>query len=259
MATVDPTSPANGEASAAVDASAPDTEDAAASPPPAAPKSESAAPASAEAEAGGGSAGEGGTAPAATSLARSYNAATLTEIRYLGLYQAVLLIALLGLTLLLWPSPEQLQSTTGVEAEPAAAASDASLSDQLARLPFNRRVLLMVIIVGMLGSVIGGSASFVTYVGNGTFRGSWLWWYGLRPLMGAALALVLYFVAQAGFIDNPTLARAEGKLEQVFYAAVAIAGLAGMFSKLTADKLEEVFATILQSDGDAKRANKLDD
>ncbi|MEM7353053.1 MAG: hypothetical protein AAF657_19820, partial [Acidobacteriota bacterium] len=200
-----------------------------------------------------------------------YDAVTRREIRNLGLYMAFLLAALLALTLILWPGPDQLQAANqpaatgnaaGGQAATAAdvgqaAASEATLFEQFERLPFNRRILLMVVIVSMLGSVIGASASFVTYVGNGTFRGSWIWWYGLRPLMGAALALVLYFVAQAGFLDSPERAHNDGTVEELFYAAVAIAGLAGMFSKLTADKLEEVFKAILQSEGDAKRTDKL--
>lgn len=216
-----------------------------------------------EEEAGAGTAAEtmaaesgDGDAGGQASTFAGYDDATQADIRRLGIYLAVLSLGLLAVILWLWPGGNALPappSSTTAEAAAGSAGATAAVP------AFSRSILLLVIIVGMLGSVIGAASSFVSYVGNGTFRCSWLWWYLLRPLLGSMLSLVLYFVAQAGFLDSPTAAASEGTLDALLYQAVAIAGLAGMFSKVTADKLEEVFATILQSRTDAERQHKLDD
>ena len=131
-------------------------------------------------------------------------------------------------------------------------------------LPTDQRILLLVMVVGMLGSVIGAATSFTGYVGNRTFEGSWVWWFILRPFLGCMLALLLYFVAQAGFLTTPAEAVdqvANGRkdaLENLFYTTLALAGLAGMFSKVTADKLESIFKNIMQSDADDKRRDKME-
>lgn len=117
------------------------------------------------------------------------------------------------------------------------------------------RILLLVILVGALGSVIGGATSYATYVGNKKFAASWSWWYYLRPLIGATLALVFYLVVRAGFFE----AFKDSDLDQHLLRATAIAALTGMFSKLTTDKLEDIFQTILQSDKDKKRTDKVDE
>lgn len=114
------------------------------------------------------------------------------------------------------------------------------------------RILLLVILIGALGSVIGGASSFATYMGNKTFEPSWSWWYYLRPVVGAVLALVFYVVIRAGFSQ----AFSFENLDQHLFRATAIAALTGMFSKLTADKLEDIFSTILQSRKDEHRKDK---
>ncbi|MCP3962424.1 MAG: hypothetical protein GY719_31670 [bacterium] len=153
------------------------------------------------------------------------------------------------------PPPSTGNKAVSQSPPPAEAEEEPSTEEESS--PWTKRILLLVVLVGMLGSVIGAISSFVSYVGNGTFKVSWLWWYLLRPLMGSMLGLLLYLVAQAGFLPSPRVALDEGELEKLIYQAVAIAGLAGMFSKVTADKLEEIFATILQSSTDESRKHKL--
>jgi hypothetical protein len=112
--------------------------------------------------------------------------------------------------------------------------------------------LFMVIVGGALGSYIHATTSFTDYVGNRKLVSSWNWWYVLRPFIGVVLALIFYFVVRAGFLTG------GGDINP--YGVIALAALAGMFSKQATDKLEEVFTTIFRpapGKGDAKRGDKL--
>ncbi len=116
------------------------------------------------------------------------------------------------------------------------------------------RLLLLVILSGGLGSFVHAATSYVSYVGNRSMRSSWYWWYYMRPFIGIALALMVYFAFRGGLMmsiagdENPSLDP---------YAVAAMTGLAGMFSKQAADKLREVFDSLFKSGGDAEREDKL--
>jgi hypothetical protein len=116
------------------------------------------------------------------------------------------------------------------------------------------RLLLLVVMAGGLGSFIHAATSFVDYVGNRRFVRSWLLWYMMRPLIGSALAVVLYVAVRGGLL-NP----AAGSESVSPFGVVAVASLAGMFSKQATDKLNEVFCTLFKTtEGDAARKDKLD-
>jgi hypothetical protein len=136
-------------------------------------------------------------------------------------------------------------SLTGASSSPAELEGGIRL-----HLTYDQRLLLMVIIIGALGSYIHATTSFADYVGNKQFVRSWLSWYLLRPLVGAPTALLLYFVVRAGFLT----AQASGGDVNRFGIA-AIAGLAGMFSLKAADKLKELFDTLFKTD--VKRKDSL--
>jgi hypothetical protein len=104
------------------------------------------------------------------------------------------------------------------------------------------RYLLIVAVVGALGSYIHLATSFADFMGNRQFVSSWMWWYLVRPFIGTALALVLYFAVRGGLITGN--AGAENLSP---YGIAAIAGLAGMFSKQAADKLREVFEDLFKT------------
>jgi hypothetical protein len=121
----------------------------------------------------------------------------------------------------------------------------------------DQRLIFLVIIVGALGSFIHSATSFADYVGNRKFLVSWTWWYLLRPFVGAALALALYFVMRAGFVTGD--ANATEAISR--FGVATLAALSGLFSKQATDKLEEVFTTFFKPSpgkGDAKRGDKLD-
>jgi hypothetical protein len=123
------------------------------------------------------------------------------------------------------------------------------------------RLLLLVLLVGAIGSYVHSTSSIVDYLGNRTFISSWVWWYLLRPFIGMMLALIFYFVFRGGFITsgvNPSGEEAARFINP--FGIAALAGLVGMFSKVASDKLNEVFTTLFRpapGQGDAKRGDKL--
>lgn len=117
------------------------------------------------------------------------------------------------------------------------------------------RLILLVLAIGALGSYIHAATSFATYVGNRLLKSSWVWWYILRPPIGAALALIFYFLIRGGLLSAGA---SVGDLS--IYGVVAIAGLTGMFSKNASDKMEELFKTLFKTEaggGDDAREDKL--
>jgi hypothetical protein len=123
------------------------------------------------------------------------------------------------------------------------------------------RLLLLVLLAGAIGSYIHASSSFVDYLGNRTLISSWVWWYLLRPFIGMMLALLFYFVFRGGFITAGVNQGGEAAASFINpFGIAAMAGLVGMFSKVAADKLNEVFLTLFApkaGQGDAKRGDKL--
>ncbi len=99
------------------------------------------------------------------------------------------------------------------------------------------RYLLTTALAGALGSFIHLATSFVDYAGKKSLTESWAWWYFLRPGIGAALAVVVYFVVRAGLIS-------PGEASLNPYGVASVAALSGMFSKQATDKLQETFENI---------------
>ena len=99
------------------------------------------------------------------------------------------------------------------------------------------RYLLTTALAGALGSFIHLATSFVDYAGNKNLSESWAWWYFLRPGIGSALAVVVYFVVRAGLIS-------PGETSLNPYGVAAVAALSGMFSKQATDKLQETFESL---------------
>jgi len=119
------------------------------------------------------------------------------------------------------------------------------------------RLLLLAALCGGLGSFLHAATSFAGYVGNQRIVASWLCWYYFRPLIGSALAVVVYFVMRAGLI-GPAATTSDVNA----YGIAAMAALAGMFSKQATDKLDEVFTAVFnvsKKGGDAQRSHKLND
>ena len=110
-------------------------------------------------------------------------------------------------------------------------------------------LLLLALLAGITGSFLHASQSPSSYIGNADFKASWTVWYLLRPWIGGTLALALYFAFRAGLIAGASAVNP--------YGVVALGLLSGWFSKTTTDKLQEVFETLLSTDQDKKRKDKL--
>jgi hypothetical protein len=167
----------------------------------------------------------------------------------LGAYLVLLGALLVALLALLWPDKAEGQElVTGVRLFGREVLA--------CTIPYEVRLILIVVVTGALGSLVHAATSFASYVGNRTLTQSWVWWYLLRPMIGSALAVLFYFVSRGGLVS----AGAKGDALSVFGIAAG-AGVVGMFSKQAADKLKEVADNLFRvgtSQGDAERKDKLE-
>ncbi len=163
-------------------------------------------------------------------------------------------LALMASVINLWPTIER---GTGSTAASAGAPSTVRLFFGLVTvtLSASTALLVLVVIVGALGSLIHAATSFADYAGNRRFYSSWIVWYLVRPVVGASLALLLYFAIRGGFFSGSSQTSSINP-----YGMAALAGLAGLFSKQATDKLREVFETLFHvsnKTGDAQREDDL--
>lgn len=190
----------------------------------------------------------------------------------LGVYLVVLGTILIYFTFIAWPpdveyargqvTAELAKTQTSIDEAKAKTGSEtASAKDfpcdlvilGFVRVPmtYDERVVLMVIVIGALGSYIHVVTSFADYVGNRRFVDSWVLWYILRPFTGAPTAFLFYLIVRAGFFTGSATAADINR-----FGIGAVAGLAGMFSLKAADKMKEVFDTMFKTD--EKRTDTLE-
>ena len=114
-------------------------------------------------------------------------------------------------------------------------------------------LLLAVVAAGVVGSLVHGMASLTSYRGNRRLYASWGLWYVMRPIGGAAMAILFYLGIRGGLLVMST-----GETTSVDpYAMMLVAGLAGMFSKQAGDKMAEVFDSLFGARADSERKDKL--
>ena len=111
-------------------------------------------------------------------------------------------------------------------------------------------LILLALLAGTLGSFLHAGHSLASYIGNKQFHSTWLWWYVLRPPMGAVLGVLFYFVVRAGLASTPQAVSP--------YGVVAMAGLAGWFSKQATDKLAEIFDSVFKTEKKPERRDELE-
>jgi len=151
-----------------------------------------------------------------------------------GTYLILLNLILIYLILRLWP---------GVTPSPEVPTRIVIVPNCYSLLVWpEARYLALVALIGALGSYIHLATSFADYLGNRQFVSSWEWWYVLRPFIGAALALLMYFAARGGLISGTS-----GAQNLSPYGIAALAGLSGLFSKQATDKLRETFENLLKT------------
>lgn len=101
---------------------------------------------------------------------------------------------------------------------------------------------LIVILAGILGSLIHSIYHFVYRVGNKSLERSWLSWHLMRPLWGAALALVFYLVVRGGVV----VAAREGFDSLSPYGLAGVAAIVGFASRQAISKLNSIFKLLFQ-------------
>jgi len=121
---------------------------------------------------------------------------------------------------------------------PANAGPDCQKSSPLlfawaCSLSGNVRLLLIVVVVGALGSLIHVIRSFYWYVGNRNLKASWLLMYFLLPFSGAGLALLFFLIAR-GISSQPVV------IQSSVDGYAALAALVGMFSQQALVKLKKI-------------------
>ncbi|HXB91740.1 MAG TPA: hypothetical protein VNU72_05605 [Puia sp.] len=103
----------------------------------------------------------------------------------------------------------------------------------------NTLLLILVAAGGFLGNMIHISTSLTTFVGNGQFKSNWILWYFVKPFTAAALALGLYFVFRAGFLN---MSADLGSIN--LYGVITISFLTGLYTDRATMKLQEVINTV---------------
>jgi hypothetical protein len=146
-------------------------------------------------------------------------------------------------------------SGQGTGAADGSTATITLLGVRLSNIDPDTALLLLVVTASALGSYVHAATSFATYVGNRRFTLSWTWWYLLRVFIGAALAVLFYFVVRGGLLSAQAQSGAVNP-----YGIAGLAALVGLFSKQATDKLREVFETLFRTQagtGDDERKDKL--
>jgi hypothetical protein len=110
---------------------------------------------------------------------------------------------------------------------------------QRGQLDREHATFLVIIFSGALGGVTHALRSLYWYVGNRDLRRSWLMLYACVPVVGAALALIVYIVVRGGLLS------AQASSADVNpYGFSAVAALVGLFSSEATTKLKQIFSTI---------------
>jgi hypothetical protein len=104
----------------------------------------------------------------------------------------------------------------------------------------NTALLLLVVIAAGLGATVNTTTEFAYRVGDNRLDRSYLWWYPMRYVIAATLALVFYFVVRGGLLN--TTASASDELN--VYVLAGLSGLAGLFSTQVTRLLGRVFGAV---------------
>jgi hypothetical protein len=113
--------------------------------------------------------------------------------------------------------------------------------------PTEEAVLWMVILMGALGGFLRLASSMANYVGERQLLRSWIIYYILTPLQGAALAPLIYLLLRVGVL-SPANATVNGRPTESLnlIGIYAFAALTGLFSKQAIEMMADVFSTIFK-------------
>lgn len=120
-------------------------------------------------------------------------------------------------------------------------AKDVNFFGYEARVSRETLFFVIVALSGALGGLVHGIRSLAVYVGNRELRWSWIPFYLLKPVLGAVLATLLYFVLRAGLF-SPSASTQQASP----YGFAAISALAGLFSDQAVEKLKKVAEEVFE-------------
>jgi hypothetical protein len=109
------------------------------------------------------------------------------------------------------------------------------------------RLFVLVVCAGALGAYVHVATSVGDYIGNRALVRRWVYWYILRLPVGATVSLLFYLLLRGGVISGVVSSAGD---EAPPYGFVGLSALAGMFSKIAANKLREVFEAMFRPKDD---------
>ena len=149
------------------------------------------------------------------------------------------LVAVTGLVmvqmLVIWPAVTAATPATG---DPKAVSTP--LLFGLAHMTFDPQVILiaLVLMAGSLGALVGSTRRFLYFATRDELTKRDEWSYLIRPLQGAALALIVYFTLRGGYLGQDQNAAVNP------YGVAALSALVGLFTRHAVSKLTDVFDTL---------------
>lgn len=104
----------------------------------------------------------------------------------------------------------------------------------------DQQLFVIVALAGVIGGLIHSVRSLYWYAGNRVLLRSWLLMYACLPAIGGALAVVFYLILRGGLL---TAAATAAQVN--FFGFAAVSALVGLFSSEAAEKLRQIFSTVL--------------
>jgi hypothetical protein len=151
---------------------------------------------------------------------------------------ALVLVMLLLMTqlLALWAA---VAATTSID-DPRPPIPTTALLFGFAHTTFSPEVVLiaMVMMAGALGAIVGVTRRFLYFAAREELTRRDEWSYLMRPLQGAALALIVYFTLRGGYLGQDQRAPINP------YGVAALSALVGLFTRHAVSKLTDVFDTL---------------
>jgi hypothetical protein len=170
--------------------------------------------------------GSATVAPTPSPLRRMSDA----RILWLGIYLTATFVGQIALLIGFWPPADGTSNKTW----PCPFASDGCpITDE-------GRTIVIVLLAGGIGAMVHAVRSFSAHVGSHSLAAGWGWWYFLRPLECAVVALAFYLVLGGGLVQAGSASTAG---TASVYAMAGLSVLVGMFSHEAVTKLKEVAET----------------
>ncbi len=144
------------------------------------------------------------------------------------------------------------KKTAADEAEATAVASEAKALNTKTSNRHTKKILMLIMLLGAIGGQLHALTSFGAYCGNGTFVGSWIFYYMMRPVVGAMVALLAYLGLLSGLFASST---ASASTSNIGLAAACM--LVGLCSEMAMAKFIEIFSLVFQTEASKQRANPL--